>query len=58
MFDELKIQSQIAILRQRWLKEPSRRDIIERRGLALKRALEIHKNEPVDAYEFTKQSFK
>lgn len=57
MFNELKIKSQLEILRKRWEKEPSRRDIIKRQGLALKRALEVYKNEPVDSYKFVDQLF-
>jgi len=57
MFEELKIKSQLEELRKRWLKEPANRLIIERQGKALKIALEIHKNEKVDSYEFSKGLF-
>ena len=39
MFNELRIKNQLYLLRQKWLKEPDNRSIIERQGRALKLAL-------------------
>lgn len=58
MFDKLRIESQLAELRKRWENEPSRRDIIKIQGLALKRALELHKNDPVNSYEYLQETLK
>lgn len=52
MFDKLRIESQLAELRQKWVKEPLNRPLIERRAKLLKMAL------GTDAYEQAKQIFK
>ena len=40
MFDKLRTENQLQLLRTRWLKEPDNRPIIEIQAKALKNALE------------------
>lgn len=51
MFKKLEIENKLAELRQKWVKEPLNRPLIERRAKLLKMAL------GTDAYETAKQIF-
>lgn len=51
VFKKLEIENKLAELRQKWVKEPLNRPLIERRAKLLKMAL------GTDAYETAKQIF-
>ncbi len=56
MFDKLKIENQLAELRQKWLKKPNDRPIIERQAKCLKLALN-KLEDSVDSYKFAEGLF-
>lgn len=57
MFEKLRIESQLAELRKKWINKPLDRPIIERQAKCLKIALE-KLNEQNDLFEQAKEIFK